>query len=157
MTMFTGFTGKHLHTIDDKNRLAIPSSIRKDIDEETVGSGFFVTPGLDNCLALYSPFHFKEISEKYKEQASTNRQARNFQRHFFSNSKKVDCDKQGRIIIPPQHINYAGLKKDVVIVGVMDRIEIWDLQRWDAVEAENSKNFEQDAEGLFSMGPAPSL
>ncbi len=150
------FTGIHQHTIDDKNRLAVPSSIRKCIDEETEGSGFFVTPGLDKCLALYSPLHFKEISEKYKEQASTNRKARNFQRHFFSNSKKVDCDKQGRIILPPLHIKYAGLKKDVVIVGVMDKIEIWDSQCWNDVEAENSKNFEQDAEDLFRLGSAPN-
>ncbi|GAX62080.1 protein MraZ [Candidatus Scalindua japonica] len=151
------FTGKHLHTIDDKNRLAIPSSIRKCIDEESEGSGFFVTPGLDKCLALYSPLHFKEISEKYHAQVSTNRKARNFQRHFFSNSKKVDCDKQGRIIIPPMHMNYAGLNKDVIIVGVMDKIEIWDSKCWDEVEAENSESFEQDAEDLFCLGSLPSL
>ncbi len=151
------FTGKHLHTIDEKNRLDIPSSIRKWIDEETEGSGFIVTPGLDKCLALYSPLHFKEISEKYQAQASTNRKARNFKRHFFSNSKKVDCDKQGRIILLPQHINYAGLKKDVVIVGVMDKIEIWDSQCWNEIEAENSESFEQDAEDLFPMGTVPGL
>jgi MraZ protein len=150
------FTGKHRHTIDEKNRLAIPSSIRKCMDEDTEGNGFFVTPGLDKCLALYTPLHFKEISEKYNEQASTNRKARNFQRHFFSNSKKVDCDKQGRISIDPKHIDYAGLKKDVVIVGVMDRIEIWDKQSWDEVEAGNSDNFENDAEDLFRLGSPTS-
>ncbi len=150
------FTGKYLHTIDEKNRLAIPSSIRKCMDEDTEGNGFFVTPGLDKCLALYTPLHFKAISEKYNEQASTNRKARNFQRHFFSNSKKVDCDKQGRINIHQQHIDYAGLKKDVIIVGVMDRIEIWDLQSWNEVEAGNRDNFENDAEDLFSMGPIPN-
>jgi MraZ protein len=150
------FTGKHLHTIDEKNRLAIPSSIRKCMDEDTEGNGFFVTPGLDKCLALYTPLHFKAISEKYNEQASTNRKARNFQRHFFSNSKKVDCDKQGRINIHQQHIDYAGLKKDVIIVGVMDRIEIWDKKAWDEAEAGNSENYENDAEDLFSMGSIPN-
>ncbi len=150
------FTGQYHHTIDEKNRLAIPSSIRKCMDEDTEGNGFFVTPGLDKCLALYTPLHFKEISEKYNEQASTNRKARNFQRHFFSNSKKVDCDKQGRISIDPQHIDYADLKKDVVIVGVMNKIEIWDSQAWKEVEADNSENFENDAEDLFRLGSSPS-
>ena len=126
------------------------------MDEDTEGNGFFVTPGLDKCLALYTPLHFKEISEKYNEQASTNRKARNFQRHFFSNSKKVDCDKQGRISIDPQHIDYADLKKDVVIVGVMNKIEIWDSQAWKEVEADNSENFENDAEDLFRLGSSPS-
>ena len=56
------FTGKHLHTIDDNNRLAIPSSIRKCVDEEKEGKGFFITPGLDKCLAIYPPLHFKEIA-----------------------------------------------------------------------------------------------
>ncbi len=152
----TIFTGSYRHTIDEKNRLAIPSSIRKCMDEDTEGNGFFVTPGLDKCLALYTPLHFTEISKKYNEQASTNRKARNFQRHFFSNSKKVDCDKQGRISIDPKHIDYADLKKDVVIVGVMDRIEIWDKQTWDEVEAGNSENYEDDAEDLFRLGSFPS-
>jgi len=150
------FTGTYQHTIDEKNRLAIPSSIRKCMDEDTEGNGFFVTPGLDKCLALYTPLHFKAISEKYNEQASTNRKARNFQRHFFSYTKKVDCDKQGRISVEPKHIDYAGLKKEVIIVGVMDRIEIWDKKSWDEAEAGNSESYENDAEDLFRLGSVPS-
>ena len=81
------FTGKYLHTIDDNNRLAIPSSIRKCVDEKKEGKGFFITPGLDKCLALYSPLHFEETSEKLTEPMFTNRKARNFQRLFFFDVK----------------------------------------------------------------------
>ena len=151
------FTGKYLHTIDDNNRLAIPSSIRKCVDEKKEGKGFFITPGLDKCLALYSPLHFEETSEKLTEPMFTNRKARNFQRLFFSmSSSVVTCDKQGRIIIPQLHKDYAGLKKEVIIIGVMDKIEIWDLQQWNEFEEDNVQNFERDAEDLFRLGSAPS-
>lgn len=149
------FTGKHLHTIDDNNRLAIPSSIRKCVDEEKEGKGFFITPGLDKCLAIYPPLHFKEITKKLSELMFTNQKARTFQRLFFSRSSSfVTCDKQGRIIVPQLHKDYAGLKKEVVIIGVMDRIEIWDLQHWNEFEEDNEQNFERDAEDLFRLGSA---
>ncbi len=151
------FTGKYLHTIDDNNRLAIPSSIRKCVDEKKEGKGFYITPGLDKCLALYSPLHFEETSEKLTEPMFTNRKARNFQRLFFSmSSSVVTCDKQGRIIIPQLHKDYAGLKKEVIIIGVMDKIEIWDLQQWNEFEEDNVQNFERDAEDLFRLGSAPN-
>ncbi len=149
----TMFTGKHLHTVDDNSRLAIPSSLRKCIDEEKDGRGFYITPGLDKCLALYPPLHFDEIAKKIAEPMFTNRKARNFQRLFFSmSSSVVTCDKQGRIIIPQTHKSYANLTKDVVIVGVMDKIEIWDSKLWDEFEQDNGQNFEKDAEDLFQLG-----
>ncbi len=87
----------------------------------------------------------------------TNQKARTFQRLFFSRSSSfVTCDKQGRIIIPQLHKDYAGLKKEVVIIGVMDRIEIWDLQHWNEFEEDNEQNFERDAEDLFRLGSAPN-
>ena len=151
------FTGNYRHTIDDNNRLAIPSSIRKCVDEKKEGKGFFITPGLDKCLALYSPLHFEETSKKLTVPMFTNKKARNFQRLFFSmSSSVVTCDKQGRIIIPQLHKDYAGLKKEVIIIGVMDRVEIWDLQHWKEFEEDNEQNFERDAEDLFRLGSAPS-
>jgi len=151
------FTGTYQHTIDDNNRLAIPSSIRKCVDEEKEGKGFFITPGLDKCLAMYPPLHFKEIAKKLTEPMFTNKKARTFQRLFFSmSSSVVTWDKQGRIIIPQLHKDYAGLKKDVIIVGVMDKIEIWDLQLWKEFEQDNGQNFERDAEDLFRLGSLPN-
>ena len=71
-------------------------------------------------------------------------------------SSVVTCDKQGRIIIPQLHKDYAGLKKEVIIIGVMDKIEIWDLQQWNEFEEDNVQNFERDAEDLFRLGSAPN-
>jgi len=150
------FTGKHQHTIDDNNRLAMPSSIRKCVDEKKEGKGFFITPGLDKCLALYSPLHFEETSKKLTVPMFTNKKARTFLRLFFSRSSFVACDEQGRIVIPQLHKDYAGLKKEVVIIGVMDRIEIWDLKHWNEFEEDNEQNFERDAEDLFRLGSVPN-
>ena len=150
------FTGKYLHTIDDNNRLAMPSSIRKCVDEEKEGKGFFITPGLDKCLAIYPPLHFEETTKKLKQLSFTNKKARTFLRLFFSRSSFVNCDEQGRIVIPQLHKDYAGLKKEVVIIGVMDRIEIWDLKHWNDFEEDNEQNFERDAEDLFQLGSAPN-
>lgn len=144
------FTGKYHHTIDDNNRLAIPSSIRKCIDEKVEGKGFYVTPGLDGCLAIYPPLQFEEVADKLKQLKFTNQKARIFQRIFFSKSSGlVACDKQGRIIVPQNLKEHAGLVKEVVIVGVMDKIEVWDLERWNKFEAQHEENFEKDAEDLF--------
>ncbi len=150
------FLRKHQHTIDDNNRLAMPSSIRKCVDEEKEGKGFYITPGLDKCLAIYPPLHFEETTKKLKQLSFTNKKARTFLRLFFSRSSFVACDEQGRIVIPQLLKDYAGLKKEVVIIGVMDRIEIWDLKHWNDFEEDNEQNFERDAEDLFQLGSAPN-
>ena len=150
------FTGEKHHTIDDNNRLAMPSSIRKCVDEEKEGKGFYITPGLDRCLAIYPPLNFEAITNKLKDLMFTNQKARNFQRRFFSKSSFVTCDEQGRIVIPQLLKDYAGLKKEVVIIGVVDRIEIWDLKHWNEFEEDSEQNFEKDAEDLFRLGSAPN-
>jgi len=150
------FTGKHQHTIDDNNRLAMPSSIRKCVDEEKEGKGFYIAPGFDKCLAIYPQLHFKEITKKLSELMFTNKKARTFHRLFFSRSSFVTCDEQGRIVIPQLHKDYASLKKEVVIIGVMDKIEIWDLKHWNEFEKDNEQNFERDAEDLFQLGSTPN-
>ncbi len=151
------FTGKHHHTIDDNNRLAIPSSMRKRIDEKVDGKDFHITPGLDRCLAIYPHRQFEELTKKLDQIMYTNQKARIFQRLFFSKSSSCTCDKQGRIIIPQELKEYAGLQKDVVIVGVMDKIEIWDLKQWNEFETNHEGNFEKDAEDLFQLGYSPKI
>ncbi len=153
----TMFTGKYQHIIDDNNRLAIPSSLRRCIDEKEDGKGFYITPGLDRCLAVYPPRQFKELAKKLEQLMFTNQKARNFQRLFFSKSSGcVTCDKQGRIMIPQILKEHAGLEKDVVIIGVMDKIEMWDLQCWSEFETDHKRNFERDAEDLFQLGYTPN-
>ena len=155
--MFTEFTTEYLHIIDDNNRLAIPSPLRKCIDETKDGKGFYITPGFDGCLAIYPPRHFEKLTKKIEQLMFTNKKARIFQRLFFSKSSHVACDKQGRIIIPQKLKEHAGLKKEVTIVGVMDRIEVWDTQYWNEFKADNEPNYEKEAEDLFQLGYAPNL
>ncbi|MDR4496654.1 MAG: division/cell wall cluster transcriptional repressor MraZ [Candidatus Scalindua sp.] len=144
------FTGTYHHTIDDNNRLAIPSSMRKSIDVKGEGKGFFITPGLDRCLAIYPHFQFEELKAKIKQLNETNPKARIFKRLFFSRSNGPNtCDKQGRFIVPQHLKEYACLEKEIVIVGVMDKIEVWDLKEWNKFEKEHAENFEKDAEDLF--------
>ncbi len=149
------FTGKYDHTIDDNNRLALPSILRKLVDESQDGKGFYITPGFDRCLAIYPPRQFKELTKKLEQLMFTNQKARSFHRLFFSRSSGcVSSDKQGRIIIPELLKEHAGLKREVTIVGVMDKIEVWDSKLWNEFNNEHTENFDSDAEDLFQLGYA---
>lgn len=154
--MFTKFTQEFHHTIDENNRLAIPSSLRKCMDDERDGSGFYLTPGFEGCLAIYPPRQFDSLTKKIDQLMFTNKKARTFQRLFFSKSSRVNYDKQGRIIVPLNLKEHANLKKDVIIIGVLDRIEVWDSKLWDEFISENIPNFEKEAEDLFQLGFAPN-
>lgn len=146
------FTGEYHHTIDDKNRLAIPSSLRDSINTETEGKGFYITRGLDTCLFLYTPKVWQNVVSKIEQLSFTNKKARQFQRLFFSKAQKIpDSDPQGRILIPQYLKDIAKIQKNVVIVGVSSRIEIWDENVWKDFELENEKAFEAIAEDLFRL------
>ena len=149
----TMFTGEYHHTIDDKNRLAIPAPLRDSIDVKTDGKGFFVTRGLDECLFMYPPREWQNVVSRIEQTSFTSKKARQFQRLFFSKAQKIpDCDQQGRILIPQYLKELAKIQKNVVIVGVSSRIEIWDERNWQNYESEHEKGFEEIAEDLFSIG-----
>ncbi len=138
------FLGEYHHAIDDKGRLTIPAKIREEL-----GAGFIVTRGLDGCLVVYPNDVWNDIVKKYQELPNV-RDARNFMRFFLSGAINGDFDKQGRINISAPLINYAGLKKDCVIIGVGDRLEIWDKDKWNLFMSENESNLSLMADNLFS-------
>lgn len=147
------FTGEYHHTIDDKNRLAIPAPLRDSVDMEKEGKGFFITRGLDTCLFMYTPKVWQSVVFRIEQLSFTNKKARQFQRLFFSKAQKIpDCDQQGRILIPQYLKDIAKIQKNVVIVGVSSRIEIWDEKAWKDFESEHNKGFEEIAEDLFQLG-----
>lgn len=147
------FTGEYHHTIDDKNRLAIPAPLRDSIHVETEGKGFFITRGLDACLFMYTPKVWQSVVFRIEQLSFTNKKARQFQRLFFSKAQKIsDSDQQGRILIPQYLKDLAKIQKNVVIVGVSSRIEIWDEEAWKDFESEHTKGFEEIAEDLFQLG-----
>lgn len=138
------FMGEYHHSIDEKGRIIIPSKIRYDL-----GENFIVTRGLDNCLFVYPKDEWVEIINKYKMLPNT-KDARNFMRFFLSGATTLEFDKQGRINIPDPLVKFADLKKDCVIIGVNERLEIWSKEHWDNFLLENESNLTDIADNLFT-------
>lgn len=136
--------GEYHHTIDEKGRITIPSKVRYDL-----GESFVVTRGLDRCLYVYPKKEWETIITKYQKLPNT-KDARNFMRFFLSGATTCEFDKQGRINIQALLIHYAELKKDCVIVGVSDHLEIWSQELWQQLLDENEENFSVMADSLFS-------
>lgn len=141
--------GEYQHTIDTKGRLFMPAKLR-----EALGDNFVATKGLDGCLFVYHPDEWRKLEEKMKALPFTRADARAFQRFFFSGATDCEVDKQGRILLPGHLREYAKLEKDVVIIGVSTRIEIWDKQVWADYSKQTEASFEQVAEKLvdFDLG-----
>ena len=138
------FMGEYHHTIDDKGRLTIPSKIRYEL-----GENFIVTRGLDGCLFVYPRDVWDKIVSKYQNLPNV-KDARMFMRFLLSGATSTLFDKQGRINITAPLIKYADLKKDCVIIGVGDRLEIWSADRWENFTTENEDNLSEIADNLFS-------
>ena len=117
-------SGEYAHSIDPKGRVNFPAKLREEL-----GIQFVVTRGLDNCLFVYSLDEWKVLSDTIS--ALPISKARDFQRFFFSGAVQVEPDKQGRILLPTPLREHAKLTKDAVIIGAMNRAEIWDKERWD--------------------------
>ena len=139
------FMGEYNHTIDAKGRLIIPSKFR-----ETLGEEFVVTKGLDGCLFVYDNNEWKAFEEKLKSLPLTNKDARQFVRFFLAGAAMVQVDKQGRILVPAVLREFAGLEKDVVLVGVASRVEIWSQERWES--AVSYDDMEEIAEHMAELG-----
>lgn len=117
--------GEYQHTLDAKGRLFIPTKLR-----EQLGDSFVVTKGLDECLFAYPQEAWEKLEQKIRQLPMS--KSRSLQRFFLSSAADVTVDRQGRIIIPPVLRSYAGLERDVVVIGVGERAELWDAQRWNA-------------------------
>lgn len=141
------FMGEFLHTIDNKGRLIIPAKFR-----EMLGIKFITTKGLDNCLFLFPENEWQNFEEKLKKLPISQPNAREFVRFFCSGASECEFDKQGRILLPANLREYAALEKDVVVVGVMNRIEIWDAVKWKGYSSEAERNYEKAAESLADLG-----
>lgn len=115
--------GEYAHTLDTKGRVNFPVKMR-----EHLGEHFILTKGLDGCLFVYAMEEWAGLEDKIK--ALPMSKARTLQRFLFSGAVDVELDKQGRIVIPPNLRDYAGLTKDIMIIGASTRAEIWDKELW---------------------------
>ncbi len=120
--------GEYCHTLDEKNRLFIPAKLRKAFKK---GEKLVLSRGLDGCLFLFPQGEWQNLEDKAKSLPITARDARSFTRHLFSGASLCIVDTQGRIPFPPSLKEYAGINKEVVIIGVSNRIEVWAKQKWE--------------------------
>ena len=141
------FYGEYEHTIDRKGRLIIPSKFREVFKEHYIEK-FYVTRGLDGCLFVFTEDEWKNQETKFKNMSFTKKEARKFNRFYFSGAADLACDKQGRILLPQYLKEYAGIKRDVMIVGVSNRIEIWSKEKWKDFYDNTKDTFEDIAEKL---------
>jgi len=139
------FMGEYNHTIDTKGRLIVPSKFR-----ETLGDEFVVTKGLDGCLFVYDNEEWSAFEEKLKTLPLTNKDARTFVRFFLAGAAGVEVDKQGRILLPSVLREFAQITKDVVLVGVASRIEIWSKEKWES--ASSYEDMDEIAEHMADLG-----
>lgn len=119
------FMGEYNHTIDTKGRLIIPSKFREQLGDE-----FVVTKGLDGCLFAYDNEEWKTFEQTLKTLPLTSKDARKFVRFFLAGADNAEVDKQGRILLPANLREFAGLEKDIVLAGVGNRIEVWSKERY---------------------------
>lgn len=140
-------TGEYNHSIDSKGRLIIPAKFR-----EILGDSFVITKGLDNCLFVYPDNEWKLFEEKLRTLPLTNKNARTFMRFFLGSAVEGVLDKQGRVLISSALRDFAGLEKEVVLVGVLDRVEIWDKAKWDESNAEVEANMDDIAGHMEELG-----
>jgi MraZ protein len=139
-------TGTHPRTLDDKKRLALPKRVREQLSDPTT---LYITPGPDQCLWLYTQDGLERLAEKLDQAPAADAEARVFRRLYFAQTEAVDVDRNGRILIPERLVQFAGLKHEVVLIGVRDHLELWDAQRWQDYLAQNAPRFDTVAEGAF--------
>jgi MraZ protein len=139
--------GEYRHNLDTKGRMAIPAKFR-----EPLISGAIVTRGLDGCLFLYSKKEWEVLAEKIVQLPLAQANSRAFSRLMLSGAGDVEVDAQGRILIPENLRTYAGLKKEVVVTGMYNRIEIWDHEQWERYKAKTESASDQIAEQLGELG-----
>lgn len=140
------FMGEYNHAIDSKNRIIIPSKFR-----EKLGERFVMTKGLDGCLYIYTLEEWEALEQKLKQLPLTNKDARAFVRFFFSGASEIELDKQGRALIPQNLIEYAEVKKEIVSIGVLTRIEVWSKEKWEDYNGSNM-DFDEIAEKMNDLG-----
>lgn len=140
------FLGEYKHSIDNKCRLTIPAKFREDLNNKCV-----IAKGLDGCLTVYPMDEWALICEKIDTKPSSDLKVRRFKRLFYASASVEDLDKQGRLSIPPASMEYAGIEKDVYIVGESNTFELWSEERWAAQRAVEEEESFEDLAGFLGI------
>jgi MraZ protein len=142
------FRGSYEHSIDHKGRVSIPARFRRALSGEA-GDTFVVLRGLDACVALYPADEFKRLEERLRARSFSDETNRRYQRQLLLDSRDETLDGQGRVAIPPRLIEHARLQREVLINGLLDHIEIWDPETFDAYMKSSKRSYEDMAGELL--------
>jgi len=141
------FIGEYTHNLDEKGRLAVPKKFRS-----VLSKGAVVTRGLDDCLFLYTKAEWKKLADKLASLPFAQANTRAFARLMLAGAMDVSVDKQGRIVLPEYLRSFAGLKKNTIVAGLYNRLEIWDQQKWSTYTKRTEKQSGQIAEQMSELG-----
>ncbi len=139
--------GEFKHNVDEKGRLAVPAKFR-----DLFSSGAIITRGLDHCLFVFSLHEWETLAKKLISLPLAQSNSRAFARHMLAGAMDVKVDVQGRILVPDYLREYAGLKKQVVVAGLYNRLEIWDEEKWEEYKAKTESASDEIAEKLGELG-----
>ena len=139
--------GEYIHTLDEKKRVSLPIKFRKEI-----GKKIIITAGLDQCLWIFTLTQWKRISEKLSDFSMLQADNRSFNRYMFGSATEVEVDTIGRILLPEFLVTRANLKSKIAVVGVQDRVEIWNEDSWREYKGVVEKQADQLAEKLGQAG-----
>lgn len=139
--------GEYQHNLDPKGRLAIPVKFRENLQ-----SGAIITRGLDSCLFVFAPKEWQALAEKLIALPLAQANSRAFVRLMLAGATDVEVDSQGRVLVPDYLRKYAGLKKEAVVAGLYNRIEIWDKENWNRYKQKTEGASEEIAEKLGELG-----
>jgi MraZ protein len=141
------FIGEYRHTIDTKKRLSLPAKFRRELGRKVV-----VTRGFENCLVVYPEREWKTVTNKLEKLPTSQIGVRSFSRIILAGAMEVNLDKLGRVLIPDYLKKYAGLKKNVIICGLSNKLEVWDVQKWEIYRKKAEKDIEKVGEQLPELG-----
>ena len=141
------FIGEYSYTIDQKKRLAVPAKFRKDLGKKAI-----ITRGIDNCLVIYTAKEWEKVVERLENLPTSQVDARSFVRIMLSGAVEAELDKLGRVLIPDYLKEYAGLKKEIAILGISNKIEVWDSAKWQAYKQKTESEVGDMAERLKELG-----
>jgi len=141
------FIGEYQHSIDDKGRVAVPAKFRATLGERAI-----VTRGLDRCLFIFGAAEWEELAKKLIALPLAQANSRAFTRLMLAGAMEVDLDSQGRMLVPDYLRAYAGIKKQTVVAGLYNRIELWDETAWKKYKTQTESDSDEIAERLSELG-----
>jgi MraZ protein len=141
------FIGEYSYLIDSKKRLALPAKLRREL-----GNKVIITRGFENCLVVYPQTEWKSVMEELRKLPTGRAESRKFSRAILGGAVEVSLDKLGRVLIPDYLKKYAGLKKNVTVCGLSNKLEIWDTDKWEIYRKKAEQDIDKVAENLPELG-----